>query len=31
MRLQPENDSMEPIYTRDPLIAGKVIAVMRRL
>jgi repressor LexA len=31
VRLQPENDLMEPIYTRDPLIAGKVIAVMRRL
>ena len=31
VRLQPENDLMEPIYTRDPLIAGKVIAVMRKL
>ena len=31
VRLQPENDLMEPIYVRDPLIAGKVIAVMRRL
>jgi repressor LexA len=31
VRLQPENDLMEPIFTRDPLIAGKVIAVMRRL
>ncbi len=31
VRLQPENDLMEPIYARDPLIGGKVIAVMRRL
>ena len=31
VRLQPENDLMEPIYAREPLIAGKVIAVMRRL
>ena len=31
VRLQPENDLMEPIYARDPLIAGKVIAVMRKL
>ncbi len=31
VRLQPENDLMEPIYARDPLIAGKVVAVMRRL
>lgn len=31
VRLQPENDLMEPIFTRDPLIAGKVIAVMRKL
>jgi repressor LexA len=31
VRLQPENDLMEPIYAREPLIAGKVIAVMRKL
>jgi repressor LexA len=31
VRLQPENDLMQPIYVRDPLIAGKVIAVMRKL
>jgi repressor LexA len=31
VRLQPENDVMEPIFVRDPLIAGKVIAVMRKL
>jgi repressor LexA len=31
IRLQPENDLMEPIFTREPLIAGKVIAVMRKL
>jgi len=31
VRLQPENDLMEPILARDPLIAGKVIAVMRKL
>ncbi len=31
VRLQPENDLMEPIFVRDPLIAGKVIAVMRKL
>ena len=31
VRLQPENDSMEPILTRDPRIAGKVTGVLRRL
>ncbi len=31
VRLQPENDLMEPIFAREPLIAGKVIAVMRKL
>jgi repressor LexA len=31
VRLQPENDSMEPIYTRDPRIVGKVTGVLRRL
>ena len=31
VRLQPENDSMEAIYTRDPRIVGKVTGVIRRL
>lgn len=31
VRLQPENDSMEPIYATNPTILGKVIALMRRL
>ena len=31
IRLQPENASMEPIITRDCSIAGKVVAVFRRL
>ena len=31
IRLQPENSSMEPIITTDCSIAGKVIAVFRRL
>lgn len=31
IRLQPENDSMEPILTRDPRIVGKVTGVLRRL
>lgn len=31
VRLQPENDSMEPIFTRDPRIVGKVTGVMRRV
>jgi repressor LexA len=31
VRLQPENDSMEPIYTRDPRVVGKVTGVIRRL
>ena len=31
VRLQPENDAMEPIYTRDPRIVGKVTGVLRRL
>lgn len=31
VRLQPENDAMEPIFTRDPLIVGKVTGVLRRL
>ena len=28
VRLQPENDAMEPIFTRDPLIVGKVTGVI---
>lgn len=31
VRLQPENDAMEPIFTRDPRIVGKVTGVLRRL
>jgi repressor LexA len=31
IRLQPENSSMEPIYTRDVTILGKVIALLRTL
>ncbi len=31
VRLQPENDDMDPIYTRDPRIVGKVTGVLRRL
>jgi repressor LexA len=31
VRLQPENDTMEPIFTRDPRIVGKVTGVIRRL
>jgi len=31
IRLQPENSSMEPILTSDCSIAGKVVAVFRRL
>ena len=31
VRLQPENEAMEPIYARDPLILGKVTGVLRRL
>jgi repressor LexA len=31
IRLQPENPSMEPILTREALVLGKVIAVLRRL
>ena len=30
VRLQPENDSMEPIYAENPVILGKVVALMRR-
>ena len=31
IRLQPENSSMEPIIVEDAMIAGKVVAVFRRL
>lgn len=31
IRLQPENSTMEPIYTRDVAILGKVVALFRRL
>jgi len=31
VRLQPENDNMEPIVTREPRIIGKVIGVLRKL
>ena len=31
IRLQPENQSMEPIYARDVTILGKVIALLRTL
>ena len=31
VRLQPENDAMEPIYVTNPVILGKVVALMRRL
>lgn len=30
VRLQPENDSMEPIYATNPVILGKVVALLRR-
>ena len=28
-RLQPENDRMDPIYTDEAIVLGKVIAVIR--
>lgn len=31
IRLQPENSAMDPIYTRDVTILGKVVALFRRL
>lgn len=31
VRLQPENTAMEPIYTRDVAVLGKVVAVFRRM
>jgi len=30
VRLQPENDTMEPIYAVNPTILGKVVGLMRR-
>lgn len=31
VRLQPENDAMEPIYADNPIILGKVVGLMRSL
>jgi repressor LexA len=31
VRLQPENDAMEPIFAEDPKIVGKVTGVLRRV
>jgi repressor LexA len=31
IRLQPENQTMDPIYVRDVVILGKVIALLRAL
>lgn len=31
VRLQPENDTMPPIFTRDPRIVGRVTGVLRKL
>ena len=31
IRLQPENDSMEPIYAKNPAILGRVTALIRSL
>ena len=31
IRLQPENSSMEPIYTTDAVILGKVTALFRTI
>lgn len=31
IRLQPENDAMEPIYVRDPRILGRVVALLRSI
>ncbi len=30
VRLQPENDALEPIYADNPTLLGKVVALMRR-
>ena len=31
LRLQPENDALEPIYARDVDIVGRVVGVCRRV
>ncbi|KAF0207609.1 MAG: transcriptional repressor LexA [Actinomycetota bacterium] len=31
IRLQPENATMEPIYSRDVIVIGKVVALFRRI
>lgn len=31
IRLQPENKAMEPIFTSDIIVLGKVVALMRRI
>lgn len=31
IRLQPQNSTMDPIYTRDAKVLGKVVALFRRL
>ena len=31
IRLQPENDSMEPIYADNPVILGRVCALIRSM
>ena len=31
IRLQPENDELEPIYARDVDIVGRVVGVCRRV
>ena len=31
IRLQPENDSMEPIFVKNPVILGKVTALVRSI
>ena len=31
VRLQPENETMEPIRTREVAILGRVVGVMRRV
>ena len=31
IRLQPENDSVEPIRTREAVVLGKVVGVCRRV
>ncbi len=31
VRLQPENDSMEPIRSRDVRVLGKVVGLMRNI